>query len=505
MPETILIVDDSPTNLEVLFKTLDASDYRILAARSGDMALEIVKQELPTLVLLDIMMPGMDGFEVCRRIKADPDMQRCAVIFLSALGDTDAKVRGFQLGGVDYIAKPFQAEEVVARVATHVRIQQLERELEQRNEALESEFQRILATMAEGVYGLDATGAISYMNQAATQLTGFNEVDVRGRNVFDLHFQHVDDSAWLHEQPWQALSRGLTIRADNLIIARADASCFAAEICVTPSFLNGEFLGGVLVFRDISKRVKAEAALQDALHENQRQRQRMAHVERLSTMGEMAAGFAHEVNQPLTAITNYASVAIRLLSGESVDHGRMEETLRKLQTQAIRASDVIQRLRDFAKTPKNNKIVRDLNQLAQTVVGLAEVDSRNHGIKISIDVADQVLPVFIDDVQIQQVALNLVRNALEATQAARNDSSPVHIRLYRNAGRALLSVRDYGVGLAENAEENLFNPFYTTKTNGMGIGLSVCASIMQEHGGTINFERCSIGTEFVINLPLYSD
>ncbi len=502
--ETILLVDDSPTNLEVLFRTLDDTLYRILVARSGETALQIVAQEKPTLVLLDVMMPGMDGFEVCERIKADEQMKKTAVIFLSALGDTDAKVRGFQLGGVDYIAKPFQAEEVVARVATHVRIQQLERKLEDKNAALESEFRRILTSMAEGVYGLNKNGEITYLNTAASQLTGFSADELLGANVFEQHFQLDDDIAFRETQPLQLLSQGQTVDTAALAVARQDGSYFYADICLTPSFQDNKFLGGVMVFRDISERLMAEKALAEAQDELQAQRQRMAHVERLSTMGEMAAGFAHEVNQPLTAIANYASVAIRLLSNETIDEKRMEETLRKLQTQALRASEVIQRLREFAKTPKNNKVVKDINTLATSIIGLAEIDSRKLDIDIVFTANKEPAPVYIDEVQIQQVILNLVRNAMEATAAVENNKQAVVLQATVSDERVNVVVRDYGCGLDEDAEEHLFHPFYSTKADGMGIGLSICASIIQDHGGTINYQREEIGTSFSINLPIYT-
>lgn len=498
--ETILIVDDNPTNLEVLFRTLDKPEYRILVARDGESALQIVAQEQPTLTLLDIMMPGMDGFEVCRRIKADAAMQKTAVIFLSALGDTEAKVKGFQLGGLDYIAKPFQAEEVVARVATHVRNQQLERQLENRNRELESELEQILGSMAEGVYGLDQTGQISYLNASALELTGFSETELLGSNVFEQHFQLADDAQWLDSQPMQRLRAGELVHAEPLSMACKDGSHFYAHVCLTPNVRGDEFLGGVLVFRDVTARLEAESALAQARDELQSQRQQMAHVERLSTMGEMAAGFAHEVNQPLTAIANYASVSIRLLNNPTIERDRMEDTLRKLQTQAIRASEVIQRLRGFVRTPKDNKVLVDMNKLMAAVVDLAEVDSRKLGVGITLVAAATAATVYVDEVQLQQVALNLIRNAMEATvENKRRDDVCVTISCVPQ--HVCVEVCDQGVGLQAEAATRLFTPFYSTKAKGMGVGLSVCSSIIKDHQGEIGYTTQTIGTCFWFKLP----
>jgi sigma-B regulation protein RsbU (phosphoserine phosphatase) len=134
--DTILLVDDNPTNLEVLYQTLDRPEFKLLVATNGEDAIKIAQKALPDLILLDIMMPGISGFEVCETLKADPQTARCSVIFLSALDETRDKVRGLELGAVDYVTKPFQVEEVIARVQTQLRVKRLDRQLSQRNAEL---------------------------------------------------------------------------------------------------------------------------------------------------------------------------------------------------------------------------------------------------------------------------------------------------------------------------------------------------------------------------------
>ena len=137
--ESILLVDDNPLNLQMLFQTLEEQECKLLVAKNGEMALNIATRFYPNLILLDIMMPGIDGFEVCRRLKDDPATSDIPVIFLSALGDTEDKVKGLQLGAVDYISKPFQPEEVLARVNTHLTIHRLNREVQYQRDQLEKE------------------------------------------------------------------------------------------------------------------------------------------------------------------------------------------------------------------------------------------------------------------------------------------------------------------------------------------------------------------------------
>jgi sigma-B regulation protein RsbU (phosphoserine phosphatase) len=146
-PARLLLVDDNPTNLQVLYQTLYGRGYKLLVAKSGEDALAIAAKVEPALMLLDIMMPGIDGFEVCRRLKADPKTHGIAVIFLSALDDSKDKVKGLDVGAVDYISKPFNAEEVIARVETHLKIQRLERSLSRRNQALEAANQKMKADL----------------------------------------------------------------------------------------------------------------------------------------------------------------------------------------------------------------------------------------------------------------------------------------------------------------------------------------------------------------------
>jgi phosphoserine phosphatase RsbU/P len=139
--ESILLVDDQPANLQLLSQTLERLGSKLLFAKNGESALAIAQKARPDLILLDIMMPGIDGFEVCRRLKANPDTQKIPVIFLSALDETGDKVRGLQLGAVDYVAKPFQPEEVIARVNTHLTIHRLSSEVQQQRDELEHELQ----------------------------------------------------------------------------------------------------------------------------------------------------------------------------------------------------------------------------------------------------------------------------------------------------------------------------------------------------------------------------
>lgn len=498
--EAVLLVDDNPVNLQILYKSLQNSGYRLLIANDGETAIEIARKVKPSLILLDIMMPGIDGFEVCETLKRDEDTENIAVIFLSALEDISAKVKGFSVGGVDYISKPFQVDEVVARVRNHIKIHRLERALARRNSELESENQQILNAISEGIVGLDREGRVMMLNSSATALTGWSAADCLGEKLTSLGLFSLGHAGAQESQtlPYRSYSLGMACYSEMEYIYRRDKRQQAVAISCTPRAEGG----AVMVLRDVSEWMESEEALRRAREEIETARQNMAHMERLSTMGEMAAGIAHEVNQPLTAIVNYARVAHRLALEEIMDVGKLTSLLDKLVTQTVRASDVIQRVRRFVKKPDLDCGEYDPNVLMGDVVALAEVDSRVNDVAVHFEPQQGLPALRIDPVQAQQVALNLIRNAIEASANTANSQHGVLVTTALVGDQVRFSIMDRGVGVDEETAEKLFDPFFTTKPNGMGIGLTICQSIIQVYGGKIGYSpNKGGGATFYFSLP----
>jgi two-component system, LuxR family, sensor kinase FixL len=260
--------------------------------------------------------------------------------------------------------------------------------------------------------------------------------------------------------------------------------------------------GAVMIFRDISEWLDSEEALRHTREELESQRQHLAHIERLSTSGEMAAGIAHEVNQPLTAVVNYARLGKRLLERENIDRAAVTDVLDKLDRQAVRAADVIQRLRTYVKKPDIGRQRVDIDRLMQDVIALAEVDSRMADVAIHFESGGEHASVLVDVVQIQQVALNLIRNAMEAVTNTASREFGVVVQTGVEYGQVCFRVIDRGPGLNAETEANLFHPFFTTKVGGMGVGLSICQNIVQAHGGEIGYRRNETGgATFYCRLP----
>jgi len=286
--ETLLLVDDDSAALSVLRQNLDHRGLRLLAARNGSDALLVAARERPALVLLDIVMPGMDGYEVCRRLMTDPLTRGCAVIFLSALDESKDKVRGLKLGAVDYITKPFNPGEVVARVETHLTIHRLRQRLAQRNADLELENHHILSSMGEGLYCLDPSGRVIYANAAAANKTGWTEEELVGRPVEELYQHSPPADGRVSCSIIETLARGVPCHADDEVFRARVGDGFPVECTCTPVVVDGETRGAVLVFRDITERKRAERELQQALKKVEKLRDRLQ-AEKIYLMDEVRA------------------------------------------------------------------------------------------------------------------------------------------------------------------------------------------------------------------------
>lgn len=252
------------------------------------------------------------------------------------------------------------------------------------------------------------------------------------------------------------------------------------------------------IVRDISNRKHREQIDKEHLDE-------LAHVTRLGLMGEMASGIAHEINQPLSAIATYAQVSLNLIKAENPDLAKLSEIIAKTQQQALKAGNIIHRMREFVKSQKTNNSSANINQLIHNVVELCIEDLKQSGIKLTVELEKNLPPIHVDHVQIEQVIINLIRNSIDALKNSPTEKQP-HITIHShlipdNAIR--VRVKDNGRGLDEDKQKKMVMPFYTTKANGMGMGLSISRSLIEAHKGTLYFNsKHGKGTTFYFTLPL---
>jgi two-component system sensor kinase FixL len=232
--------------------------------------------------------------------------------------------------------------------------------------------------------------------------------------------------------------------------------------------------------------------------------ERLTHFSRLSTMGEMAAGLAHEINQPLSAIATYARACQRLIAQPDSDTDDVVAALEQINAQALRAGEVIRRLRNFVKNREVKREPVDCARLLEDLSTLAETDARLHNIRLRLECVESLPTVYADPIQLQQVVLNLVRNAIDAMVEAPEDRREVVLSTRLDAdGEVEVTVADRGTGLAPEATEHLFNPFFTTKASGTGLGLAISRSIVRAHGGRLwHTPNDDCGVRFHFTLPV---
>ncbi|MET0119005.1 MAG: PhnD/SsuA/transferrin family substrate-binding protein [Sedimenticola sp.] len=359
----------------------------------------------------------------------------------------------------------------------------LNRELKRAQLHLEQRHELILNSVADGIYGVDLQGNSTFVNRAMEQITGWKAEELIGKNQHDiLHHTHADGTPHpRHECPVYATYRDNVPRfVDDDVFWKRDGNCFPVEYTSTPLRDEHEgVVGSVVVFRDISERKQAE--------EEARQHQMdLAHVARLSTMGEMASGIAHEINQPLTAIATNAHACIRMLEAGGEQNERIADVVEKIGSQAERAGEIIRQLRQFVRKEQPQLSAVNLNELIDEVVTLLKPEARRADVRIELDLEQEISSVLAQHIQIDQVILNLARNAIEAMEDMLEGDRVLTITTRQGGKNAVIvTVADTGPGLSEEVREQVFNPFVTTKPSGMGLGLSISQGIIDAHKGRL--------------------
>lgn len=350
-------------------------------------------------------------------------------------------------------------------------------------------FAALMDAAVDAIIVIDQYGLIQEFNPAAQRMFGYEPDEVLGRNVSLLMPAPYagDHDAYL--QRYNATGDARIIGIGREVQAqRQDGSVFPIDLSVGEVKEAGEtFFVGII--RDISERQEAREL-----------RQRLAHVTRLGTLGEMASGIAHEMNQPLTAIVTYAQAARRLQ--EKGDTAELDQVLDKIAKQAERAAAIIRQMRSFVQRQDREQEVVQAADLVYGVIQFLQMDTGRRNISIEPSLADDLPPLIVDRVQIQQVLLNLLLNAMDATEAT-GAQHPVCVDVQMEADEhVLFLVKDRGCGVSAEEETQLFTPFFTTKAAGMGMGLPICRSIVQAHGGHLQYcPHPGGGSIFQFSLP----
>lgn len=343
----------------------------------------------------------------------------------------------------------------------------------------------ILATVPDAMIVIDADGSILSFSAAAERMFRYTEAELLGRNVSMLmpspdrqrHDGYIGHYMKTGERRIIGIGRLTTAR-------RRDGSTFPIELSVGEVHGDkGRLFTGFI--RDLTETQRAERRLQDLQAE-------IAQTSRVTAMGTLAATLAHEINQPLTAIANYLEAARDLVAGGEGHADLLEEALAESATQAQRAGEIIRSLREFLRRGETERKEEGLRVLLDEAAALALIGSSGRGVELEIAIEPDVNSVMVNRIQIQQVITNLARNAVEVLA-----DRPIRILRIaakrREDGKIEVTVEDNGPGLPDSIAQRLFTPFSTTRASGMGLGLSICQTIVEAHGGRIWTDRSELG------------
>lgn len=511
----ILVADDSPTSLQFLTSFLTEQGYSVHPACDGEQVLEFVRTSIPDLILLDVRMPGLDGFEVCRRLKGDERTRSIPVIFISVLEDVRDKVRGFEVGAIDYITKPFQPGEVRARIRTHLRLheltEQLEQEIverrrtEQRLQESEERLQLTLEATGVGIWDWDVPKDLWYASPEYYAQLGYEPRTDPGDREEWLERVHPDDQALVRERIQGVLAQHVEDHQYEARLRAADGTyrwMMVRGFCVAHD-RDGNVTRMLGIRVDITDRKQAEDEIRK-LNEQLEARviERTAQLEASSKELEtFVYSVSHDLRTPLRAIDGYRGLLERRMDGALDDESRryMEVISRAATRMGMLIDDLLSFSRmgrfEMAKQPV------DLGRLVQATIEELSPDAVGREVHWKIP----VLPmVFGDRLMLRIVLVNLLANALKFTRP--RPVAEIEIGCRDEADETVILVRDNGVGFDMQYEDKLFGVFQrlhgVDEFEGTGIGLANVRRIVQRHGGRCWAEgKVDAGATFYFSLP----
>ena len=353
----------------------------------------------------------------------------------------------------------------------------------------------ILDTAVDGIITIDETGIIESVNAATQHIFGYSANELVGQNIKLLmpepyREQHNGYLA-RYMDTGKARIIGIGREAEGL---RKDGTRFPIDLAISEFQIRGKRLFTSMV-RDISDR-------RDAEEEARKRREELSHAARLSTIGEFSSGIAHEINQPLTAIVSFAEACLRMLRAGNANTQRLEGALEQIAAQGQRAGHITRHLRRLGRKGEREHVEVDINHLVRDMVGLVSNELKTNDIALRLVLDESLRPVECNRIQVEQVVLNLVRNALDVLEDGARNARELCIRTFNDPDQGiLLEVEDTGGGFGDAGSERIFETFFTTKPDGLGMGLSISRSIIEDHGGRLWASQGADGAVFHVALP----
>jgi signal transduction histidine kinase len=535
----ILIVDDTPASLGILFEFLSDSGFKVLVAENGESALNKVKYALPDLILLDVLMPGIDGFETCRRLRASPATQDIPVIFMTALSETVDKVRGLSFGAVDYITKPLDAEEVLARVTVHLSLRHMTKRLKEQNERLEQEIKerdRAESALRKLTLELERrveerTAEISHSNQLLAQSNQMLKQEIAERLQAEAQLERSRSSlqtkAQLLEQALSELQRTQVqiIQSEKMAALGQLIAGVAHEVnnpvgAIRSSVVNiSEFLSENLkqlpeFFQGLSTERQQDffALLQKSTQQTpslsskekrqcKRELQHQLELQSIENADRLAStlvniGVYDDIQPFLPLLKDPDSENILKTAYQFATVQRSTITI---TAATEKATKIVSALKTYARYDHSgSKVQANIIEGIETVLILYH-NQIKHGVEVIRNYGESPSIWCYPD-ELNQVWTNLIHNALQAM----NNKGTLTINVTRQAANLLVTITDNGKGIPPEIMPRIFEPFFTTKPpgEGSGLGLDIVRNIVAKHQGKIEVSSKPGKTIFTVSLPI---
>jgi two-component system, NtrC family, sensor kinase len=498
MKVKVLLVDDETQFVETLAQRLEVRDFAVGTAFSGEQALDYLKTQDVDVVVLDMFMPGLSGLDTLREIKKI--RPHTEVILLTGHATVEAAVEGMRLGAFDYLVKPTEIDQLVEKInrAHRRKLRHLEEEVQRKTVALERSqhelakseklYKSLVESAEDAIFNVDVRGEIISINRYGAKVLGYTKQGILGKTIEEV----------FPGNPGRAISRLVTEVFEERKGHRATLELTLGgkdlffHFNLTPIREGDQVASILIIAHDITSQKKMEDQL--------------FHTEKLASLGQLAAGVAHEINNPLAIILGFADILSEKMAEDSEAH----KIIKTIEKQGFNCKKIVENLMTFARAPEKAQYDTDINRCIETLLEVVKGTIMNKKVKIQLSLGEEIPRVRGDADQLQQVFLNLINNAVLAMP--QGGRLAISTRLNSNHNRVQIRFADTGTGIKKENLAKIYDPFFTTRKvgEGTGLGLSVSYAIIHKFGGTISCESKTkeeagdqeSGTTFTISLPL---
>jgi PAS domain S-box-containing protein len=501
----VLIVDDDPMIRLLACEALEQSGFEVMEADNGVDAISALNKFIPDIILLDLLMPGMDGFQTCQEIRSKPIGADVPILILTGLDDLESITTAYELGATDFVTKPIQWLVLPHRVqfimnSSFANSERRRAEIELRKS--EERFRSLMTLSPDIISIIDANGNLTYNSPAALAIHGYDQEEMINRNIFDL--MHPEDQERIGTE-FAKLLGGPNQQAIVQYRYRSKDGSYSWMECRAVNHLDNPFINGIIaISRDFSAR-KAEEQKQLEFERNLQQSQK------LESLGVLSGGIAHDFNNILAIIMGYCALT-------KMDYEKTEKNIPEIEKAVERAAALCRQMLAYAGKASLTHTQIIMSTLVDEMVSMLKTTIKQN-VLIKSELGAGIPAISGDASQIRQIVMNLIINAAEAigddqgeigvslakAEIKAEQTEKDHIGKTIPAGQYIcLEVTDNGCGMEEETRRKIFEPFYTTKFTGRGLGMSAVLGIITAHKGALQLEsQPGQGTTFKVYLPVH--